>query len=333
MSKCPEIIFPIAIDPNALLGFSDPVHKPTHVAAGQFVRAHGILSFGPGDERALLDAIGELAGRPQQLWSAAVEYLKMSRRANARRPTSFADFLAADAMRNDSASLVRLAVVASADDVAARAASDRTNVTERTMLPDIDESTAIVESGSIGTFPVGAPRHEIADCFLKPLAARSRLVRIMDPQMLEGYLKNPKSPPAHVGWLLGVLGAALPAGATISLVGTLQGTWPMGNRSRDEGLVETFVRDALKSRTDPLTVKVTLVQSMRQPLKNRYLWFDCAEPYDVLHNLAPLGADPLREEFRVERQRPVNFEETRRIAEAYESADQRGMVAISVAFP
>ncbi|WP_157006500.1 hypothetical protein [Agromyces laixinhei] len=333
MSKRPEIIFPIAIDPDALLGFRDPAHKPTHLAAGEFIRAHGILSFGPGDERALLDAIGELVGRPQQLWSAAVEYLKKSRRANARRPTSLADFLAVQAMLNDSASLVRLAVVASADDEAARTETCRTNITERTTLPDIDESTAIVESGSIGTFPVGTPRRDIAECFLKPLAARSRLVRVMDPQMLEGYLKNPKSPSAHVEWLLGVLGASLPAGASISLVGTLQGTWPLENRSRDQGLVETFVRDALKSRTDPLTVKVKLVQTMRQPLKNRYLWFDCTDPFDVLHNLAPLGADPLREEFRVERQRPVNFQETKRIAEDYESADQRGMVAISVVFP
>ncbi len=333
MSASSEILFPIAIDPDALLGFSDPAHKQTHVAAEEFIRAHGILSFGPGDERALLDAIGELVGRPQQLWSAAVEYLRKNRRANARRTTSLADFLAGPAMLDDSAELVRLAVVASGDDAAARTGDSRANITERSTLPDIDESTAFEESGAIGTFPVGTPRREIAERFMKPLAARSRLVRVMDPQMLEGFLKNPKSSPAHVGWLLGVLGVALPAGATISLLGTLQGTWPLGNRPKDEVLVETFLRDALKSRTDPLTVNVTLVQTMRQPLKNRYLWFDCTDPFDVLHNLVPLGADPLREEFRVERQRPVNFQETKRIAEAYESADQRGMVAISVVLP
>lgn len=332
MSGRPQILFPLAIDPDALLKFKDPDHKQTHVAAEKLVRAHGILSYGPGDEQALLSAIGELAGRPHRLWSAVVELLRKSRRTDGQRSESLPEFLVGAAALDNSAELVRLALVATGAGGQSKQ-SVRRNMTERITLPNIDEANAITRSRRIGTFPTGIARREIGEQFIEPLARRSRLVRIMDPQMLESFLEDPRRHPVHVAWLLQILGASLPSHATISMVGTLQKDWHARDRAHNEALIDTFLASVLKTRKDPLTVTVRLVQAVPRPLKNRFLWFDCTDPFDVLHNLAPLGADPLKEEFRVTRQDEINFSETARLADEYENANQAGMVSVTKQFP
>lgn len=332
MSGSPRVLFPLAIDPEALLRFNDPDHKQTHVAAEKLVRAHGILTYGPGDEQALMSAIGELVGRPHRLWAAVVEQLGKNRRTDRQRSTSLAEFLAGPAALDDSAELVRLALVGTGAGGQSKQ-SVRRNMTERITLASIDEANAMTRSRRIGTFPVGTPRQQINEQLLEPLARRSRLVRIMDPQMFESYLSNPKSFPANVEWLLQVLGEALPPHATISLVGTLQKTWHARDRARHESLVDVLLQRVLKNRRTPLTVTVRLVQTVPRPLKNRFLWFDCTDPFDVLHNFAPLEAEPLKEEFRVSRQEEINFAETARLADEYESANQPGMVSVTKQFP
>ncbi len=332
MSRGPHVLFPFAVDPNALLKFKDLEHKQTHVAAEKLVRAHAILSYGPGDEQALLAAIEGLTGRPQRLWSAVVEYLGKSRRIDRRTESPLAEFLAGPGSSDNSAEVVRLALVASGASAQSKQAIRR-NITERVTLPNIDEANAVVQSIRIGTFAAGTQRGEISEQLVEPLARRSRLVRIMDPQMLESYLKNPKSPPAHIEWLLNVLGASLPERATISLIGTLQNTWEARDRAKHETLVGAFLERVLAARKLPLSVNVRLVQAVPNRLQNRFLWFDCADPFDVLHNFAPLRADPLPEEFRVTRQGQTNFAETARLADVYENASQDGMVSVTKQFP
>lgn len=332
MSGKPQILFPLAIDPEALLKFKDPDHKQTHVAAEKLVRAHGILSYGPGDEEALLAAIANLTGRPNRLWSAVVEYLAKNRRTSRGRPISLAEFLTGPASADNSAELVRLALVATGAGGQSRKSAQR-NLTERVTMPNIDESKAMILSGNIGTFRVDTPRQAVGHQLVEPLARSSRLVRIMDPQMLESFLENPKNPPTHLEWLLQVLGATLPSGATISMIGTLQKLWHARDRAKHESLLDRFLQNVLTARKTPLTVTVRLVQTLPRPLKNRFLWFDCTDPFDVHHNFAPLGADPLKEEFRVTRQEQINFAETVRLANAYEDAILPGMVSVTRQFP
>ncbi|MEO2132534.1 MAG: hypothetical protein ABGX78_15110 [Microbacterium sp.] len=332
MSGKPRILFPLAIDPEALLKFKDPDHKQTHVAAEKLVRAHGILSYGPGDEQALLAAIAILTGRPNRLWSAVVEYLAKSRRTNRGRPASLAEFLTGAASADDSAELVRLALVATGAGGQSRKAAQR-NLTERVTMPNIDESKAMEQASSIGTFPKGASRQEVREQLIEPLASRSRLVRIMDPYVFRSFLKDPKRPPTHVEWLLHALQESLPESATISLVGELENSWHVRDREKDEARVGAFLEKKLAARAQPLEVKVRLVQSASPRLQNRFLWFDCTDPFDVLHEFAPLGGDPLKDEFRVTRQEQINFTETARLANAYESATQQGMVSVTKQFP
>lgn len=332
MSGRAQILFPLAIDPEALLKFKDLEHKQTHVAAEKLVRAHAILSYGPGDEQALIAAIANLTGRPNRLWSAVVEYLAKSRRTNRGREVPLAEFLTSAASADNSAELVRLALVATGAGGQSRKSVQR-NLTERVTMPNIDESKAMERADSIGTFPKGASRQEVREQLIEPLASRSRLVRIMDPYMFRTFLEDPKRPPAHVEWLLHVLQGSLPERATISLVGELDNSWHVRDRERDEARVGAFLEERLAARAEPLEVRVRLVQSASPRLQNRFLWFDCTDPFDVLHEFAPLGRDTLKDEFRVIRQEQMNFSETARLANAYESATGKGMVSVTMQFP
>lgn len=330
MSGLRRILFPLAIEPGALVRFKDPDHKQTHVAAERLVRHHGVLSFGPGDKQALHREVSELDGRPRQVWASVIEYLKTCNRIEDKAlTTALADFLATAATLPNSADQVRLAIIAT-DASSSTMGSTGLTSTERVTLPNIDESSAVAEASSIGVFPVDTTRTQIAQQLLHPLASRSTCVRIMDPQILETYLRDPTRRPAHLEWLLNVLADSLRPHATVSIIGTLQNQWRASNRTRDEESIKALLGSVLQSRRAPLTVKVQLVQALRQPLKNRYLWFDCTEPFDVLHNFYPLGTDPLKEEFRITRQTDdAATMETKRLAGAYEGANIRATVDVS----
>lgn len=334
MNPPAQILFPIAVHPRALLDFNDPDHKQTHVAAAKFLREYGILSYGPGDRQDLHRAIRELSGRPQQLWAGVLEYLKASRRADDQsRTSSLTEFLQALAKLDNSADVVRLAVIAKS--AATRTPTLRTglNTTEHVTLPDIDESQAVADAGRIGTFPIRTPRSMIAKQLLAPLAARSAHVRIMDPHILEDLVKDAKNSPAHVEWLLGVLGDAMPPDSTISLIGTLQGTWRASTRADAEARIDRFLGKALRTRVVPLKVHVQLVQALKSPLKNRFLWFDCGCSFDVLHNFTALNAEPLYEELRLTRQDEATATQTDRLAERYESFNGLARVSVTKLLP
>lgn len=327
MNPPARILFPIAVDPRALLDFNDPAHKQTHAVAAEFVRQYGILSYGPGDKQALYGAVSELSGRAQQLWASVMEYLKVCRRTDEQsRTSSLPDFLQDLAMLENSADEVRLAIIATSAATITQTTQPASNTTEHVTLPDIDESRAVTDASEIGTFPLRALRSEIAEQLVKPLAARSTHVKVMDPHILEKLItdaKNP-SPLPNVEWLLGVLGAAMLPDSTISIVGTLQGRWDPRNRADAETRIDRFLEHALRTRATPITVKVRLVQAAKTPVKNRFLWFNCGCSFDVLHNFAPLIHEELKEELRLIRQDEATAEQTRRLAEEYESFNLAG---------
>ena len=214
MNPPTPILFPIAVEPSALLDYKDPHHKQTHVVTAKLLRDYGILSYGPNDKQVLKDAIGELSGRANQVWASTVEYLKVSHREdNQSRTSSLEEFLRAAAKLDNSAEVVRLAVVANSSAALTQKSGTGSNITEQVTLPDIDESQAVIDASGIGTFARSEPRSTIAEQLLKPLAARSTHVRIMDPHILEPLVtKNDRQGndrSAHVEWLLGVLGAAM----------------------------------------------------------------------------------------------------------------------------
>lgn len=151
----------------------------------------------------------------------------------------------------------------------------------------------------------------------------------MDPHLLEPLIEDPKARPDHIRWLLEVLGQAMPEGATIWLIGTLQNRWKAREGpDNDETRLAQFVRAALIDRKEALTVEVRLVQALSQALKNRYLWFDCTDPFDVLHNFVPLEHDTLKEELRIIRQGGTDHRETERLAGDYEPTEQKAKAVI-----
>lgn len=334
MSRVPQVLFSIAIDPNALLCFNLPEHKQTHVVAGRIVHDYGILSFGPGDEQSLLQAIGTLVGRPNRVWSGLIEYLNSCHRIDAQtRKTSLTEFFASESRLANSADQIQVAVVAEGGSCQSRKSSQR-NKTECVSLPFVDEAPTVSQAMSIETFPKGTNLAQIAERFLVPLARRSTRVTIMDPHIVQSMIEKRAVKPAHAEWLLNVLGGALPPQATISVVGTLQADWHRSNRADNEESIRHLLEGVFQSRDKPLTVELRLVKALGQPLKNRFLWFDCVGPFDVLHNFFPLWADPLKEEFRVLRQ--VNEEAraaTKRLVERYENANIPDMVRVTAQFP
>lgn len=313
MNPPARILFPIAVDPRALLDFNDPAHKQTHAVAAEFVRQYGILSFGPGDKQALHRAVSELNSRPHREWAAVMEYLTVLRRTDESRTRPLSMFLQDCARLDNSADEVRLAVITKNAAARTRRVRSGSNTTEQVTLPDIDESQAATDAGSIGTFPARTSRNKIAEQLLKPLAARSRHVRIMDPHILEDCITDAS---AKVEWLLDILGSAMPPDATISLIGVLQRDWRRKGTDAEDR-IERLLGQAFRTRDAPVTVEVSLVQSSPLPLKNRFLWFDCGCSFDVLHNFAPLKDEQLTEELRFIRQDEARAKQTEFLAEQY----------------
>lgn len=337
MNTPARVLFSVAVDPNALLEFKDPEHKQTHVAAEKILRQYAILSFGPGDKQALLRAIGDLSGRPHQVWKGVVEYLRNCRREDDQaRTIPLTEFLQSDSNRDNSADLVRLAVVGNRPQTLADRSRIGANMTEQKMLPDIDESMAVIEAGRVGTYPPSTSRSAISEQLLKPLAARSNQVKIMDPHILELLITadDRKRRPLHgVEWLLNVLAQAMPPTSTIWLIGALANDWSPSSRAGGEARLDELLKRALRDREAPLTVEVRLVQSAASPLKNRHLWFDCGASFDVLHNFHPLEVDPLREELRFVRQDEVTAKQTYQLAERYETSKlERGRIFVTKAW-
>lgn len=326
MSRTPQILFPVAVTPEALQKFDQPEHKQTHRTAASLVMQHGILLLGAGDEQDLLDAIGKLTGGPNKAWSNLIPALKACHRVDDQTLSQPVATFLASPNRKDSAERIRLALV----DSRTGGVSARLNATERVTLPNTEVSGAVSEAQAIGTFPVGTQRTQIAEQFITPLARLSQQVKIMDPHLLQPLVEDPSSRPDHIRWLLEALGEALPDRAEIWLIGKLQSDWAPARRPNDEARIKQFVRDSLVGRKAPLTVEVRLAQALSQPLKNRYVWFDCTDPFDVLHNFVPLEHDRLREEFRIIRQGRANHKETERLADAYDKAGPTATVTATV---
>lgn len=337
MSTSSRILFPVAVDAQALQDHPTERDRIIHHAVTSALQSHGILTIGDGDAEALFDAIAAIGSDSQALWVQLLKALDKWDRIDRRsRTASVTDVLNGLSELKDFGEIVRLIVAgedaAKQHGVSASTKCRTVNGSDVVVAASVDRSTAIESAGRVGRFPKGTEREEIAETLLRPLGARSTHVRVLDPQMLETFITDGKHPP-HVQWLLQTLAASMPPMSTISIIGTLQNTWVRSNKESQEDRIRQLIETLLTGRTKPLTVRVTLVQSARTPLQNRYAWFSCGPSYDVLHNFAPLGSDQLKTELRFLRQDLDFARDTMQLAEAYETCKLPGMISVTVDLP
>lgn len=336
MSRTRPVLFPIAVDPDALRDYPTDRDQLVHREVVTTLGDRGILSLPEADRDALFRAIEGLGDLSKTLWVKQLHGLNdLNRLDQIPHAKGVGDRLRQLGHVNDVLAPVSLIVAGRAaaeahgiDDSSGYRTIDETDIV---MAGTIHRSPALADRETLGVFPLGSTRRDvIASGFLKPLAERSTAVKILDPHILEAIVSENVSF-AHAEWLLRTLAATLPPNATLSVLGKLQGHWERTDRTGQEAKVEAFLDRVLSKRLEPMTVCVRLLKNTS--LKNRFIWFSSGHSYDVLHNFAALSTDPLNESLRFMRQNDAIALETFQTAKRMEDNTQQTMVSVTKTFP
>lgn len=335
MSPTRKVLFPIAVDPDALRDHPTDRDQLVHREVVTTLGDRGILSLPEADREDLFRAIGGLGDLSKTLWVKQLHALNdLNRLDQVMHARGVGDRLRQPAHVSDVTAPVRLIV-------AGRAAAEAHGVDDGSGYKTIDDtdivlagtihrSPALADREALGVFPPGSTRREvIASGFLKPLAERSTAVKILDPHILEDLVSGDASP-ANAEWLLRTLAESMPPGSTLSILGKLQRQWEEADRADQEARVEELLDRVLSARVEPMTVHVRLLKTTS--LKNRYMWFSCGHSYDVLHNFAVLSNERLNEELRFTRQSDEVALQTMQTAKSIEDNTQQTMVSVTKTF-
>ncbi|MCY7287738.1 MAG: hypothetical protein LH624_05675 [Cryobacterium sp.] len=336
MSRTRQVLFPIAVDPDALRDHPTDRDQLVHREVVTTLGDRGILSLPEVDREALYRAIEGLGDLSRTLWVKQLHGLyDLNRLDQIPHARGVGDRLRQPGHVNDEVAAVRL-IVAAREAAEAHGVDDRSGYktideTDIVMAGTIHRSPALADRDTLGVFPLGTTRRAIiASGFLKPLAERSTAVKILDPHLLEDLISGYASP-AHAEWLLRTLAGTMPPHSTLSILGRLQRQWQEADRAVQEARIEEFLNHVLSERVEPMTVRVRLLKATT--LKNRFMWFSCGHSYDVLHNFAALSSDPLNEELRFTRQNDEIAQQTLQTAERIEDNTQQTMVSVTKTFP
>lgn len=300
MTSQPRALLHTAVDPDALLDHTSDRDRQVHRAVVEALQSHGILTLGRGQSDTLFEAVARLGNDSKTLWVKTISRLNDLNRIDRDLPIpSLADSLASSSPADAWVGILDLVVAGEVSGqrhgVEIGAGSRTLGGVDLVLAATIDESPALEAASKVGHFPARTPRKEISAQFLRPLAVRSSAVKLIDPHLLEEFIREDKFP-AHVEWLLTELAEVLPPGASISLLGKLQREWPNGYLPDPETRVSKFLSETLSHRSLPLTVEVRFAK--HTDLQNRYIWFSCGRSYDVLHLFAPLTSEPIGRELR-----------------------------------
>lgn len=305
MTAHPKVLLRTAIDPAALLDHASNRDRQVHRVVVEELRHHGIMVVAKDEKKALYDAINRLAPDSAELWEATIkaldQHMRVSHYAGA---LSVSDSLESSSLGAIWKKALLDLVIAGEDNASPHGVNYSTGVskigeTDLVLAATIDRSSALEKAKSVGTFPPGTPRSDVAEQLLRPLATYSSVVKIIDPFILENFIRfGTKS--ENVEWLLGVLAESLPPGASVSLLSKVHDGWPREYMSDPEERITEMLTRVLSKRTTPLTIKVCLAKYT--DLQNRFLWFSHECSYDVFHDFSTLRDRVLNRELRFTRQ-------------------------------
>lgn len=335
MSRLPQILVATAVDPTALSDFGGADHVLTHEAMVTALLDHANLTFGAGDAGALFDAIDGLESPySRSQWNELLIALSRFNRLDDQetRPDPIEHFLAELENRVGAGDYVQLAIVGKADagkwEPDLRTGSHEVNGTAVVRPPFLSYASPLRQAREIGSFADGTPRDLIADELIRPLASRSRVVKVLDPHLMDHVLRTAKGRRLdHTEWLVSVLAGAMPEGATIELIADM----PTARTVQDNGdevplsdaiarnLIEDSIHRALGARgADPIHARASLVRAHPKKNPNRYLWFSCGATLEITHDFARLGTPRIWERVKFTRQRGADSDHVVKTAESYE---------------
>lgn len=335
MSTPSRILLPAAVDPRALSDYCSADHGMTHEAMVIALIDHATLTLGEGDARALFSAIDSLESQYSRAqWNELLIALSRLNRLDDKetRPDSLKMFLAELELREDAGECVRLAIVGKSDAGQSEnnllSGTHEVNGTELVRPPHLSHAVALKYAREIGSFAENTPRDAIADELILPLAARSRVVKIMDPYLMEHVLRTAKGRPYdHAEWLVKVLAGAMPDGASIELITDRNNGPTITDGGEEVSLTDVIatrlISEAIGQALDAsgatqIKARTTLVRAHPKKNPNRYLWFSCGVAFEVSHDFARLGRPLIWERVKFTRQRGDDADHVAKIAESYE---------------
>lgn len=335
MSSSPQVLIATAVDPAALSDFGGADHVLTHEAMVTALLDHANLTLGAGDASALFKAIDGLESpHSRSQWNELLVALSWFNRLDDQetRPASIEHFLAELQDGVGAGDGVQLAIVGKAGagqwETDLRTGSHEVNGTSVVRPPFLSHASPLRQAREIGSFADGTPRDLIADELIRPLASRSRVVKILDPHLMDHVLRTAKGRRLdHTEWLVSVLASVMPEGATIELIADMPTARTVDDNgdelplsdARARNLIEDAIHGALVARgADPIHARVTLVRAHPKKNPNRYLWFSCGVTLEITHDFARLGTPRIWERVKFTRQRGEDSDHVVKTAESYE---------------
>lgn len=335
MSSIPEILIAAAVDPRALSDFGGADHGLTHEAMVSALMDHAKLTLGAGDADALFNAIDSLESPySQSQWNELLIALSRFNRLDDqdKRPDPVEHFLAELEHRPDAGDCVRLAIVGKTDagrwETHLRTGTHEVNGTELVRPPFLSHAQALKDARQIGSFAKGTRRDAIADELIRPLASRSRVVKVLDPHLMDQVLRTARGRRFdHAEWLVSVLASAMPEGASIELITDMPTARTVDDSGSEvplsDAIAMNLIGDSIQralgaSGATPIHARTTLVRAHPEKNPNRYLWFSCGVTFEVSHDFARLGTPLIWERVKFTRQRGQDADHVAKAAESYE---------------
>jgi len=347
MSGLPQILVATAVDPTALSDFGGADHGLTHESMVAALMDHGTLTLGAGDADALFNAIDGLESPySQSQWNELLIALSRFNRLDDQdvRPDSVEHFLAELEYRPDAGDCVRLAIVGKTDagqrETDLRIGAHEVNGTELVRPPLLNHALALKDARRIGSFAQGTRRDAIVDELIRPLASRSRVVKVLDPHLMDHVLRTSKGRRYdHAEWLVSVLASAMPEGASIELITDMPTARTVDDSGSEvpltDAIATSLIGDAIQgalgaSGAISIQARTTLVRAHPNKNPNRYLWFSCGATFEVSHDFARLGTPLIWERVKFTRQRGEDADHVAMAAESYEHFRSSAKLQVTV---
>lgn len=261
----PRFLVPTVIEPKSLTDYREPRDWATHRGLIDVLRMHGVVRMGDGDDENLEDAFLQLSDRAGKAWAELLVRLKNQNRVE-DTPKGESTEAILNRLANSTKSRAPHAVAVASEQ---RLSADEADSYETPLVRDewelvtppfIGDSTLMKQAMEIQGFPGGTPRKKIAHVLLRPLAQRSKEIRVFDPYLFRHIIENDDAD--HTQWLIRELVSSMRDGSTLRLYSDLKEA-PSSDKVR--GRVSAALKGALSDLKEEVNVEVTLVHNYVGP--------------------------------------------------------------------
>lgn len=261
----PRFLVPTVIEPKSLTDYREPRDWATHRGLIDVLRMHGVVRMGDGDDENLEDAFLQLSDRAGKAWAELLVRLKNQNRVE-DTPKGESTEAILNRLANSTKSRAPHAVAVASEQ---RLSADEADSYETPLVRDewelvtppfIGDSTLMKQAMEIQGFPGGTPREKIARVLLRPLAQRSKEIRVFDPYLFRHIIENDDAD--HTQWLIRELVSSMRDGSTLRLYSDLKEA-PSSDKVR--GRVSAALKGALSDLKEEVNVEVTLVHNYVGP--------------------------------------------------------------------